>query len=79
MGPRLRTISEACKSAGLQIRTLRYLHERGYLQATWLELGGQRVRVYDDVAVERIGRISALLREGFPPRIAAGKAGPYSV
>ena len=59
--------------AGLQIKTLRYLHARGYVEATWMQVGEYRIRVYSAAAIARLKRIAVYMQAGFPPRVAAAK------
>lgn len=51
-------IGETAAAAGVSTRTLRYYEQRGLLTPSEHSEGGERR--YDDVAVERIGRIREL-------------------
>ena len=70
------TIGEAAKLSGLSPRRLRHLEEYGYLSPAWQDVGsGRKIRIYDEAAVLQLRRIADLMRQGFPPRVAAEKAG----
>lgn len=71
------SISEAAKLSGLSPRRLRHLEEYGYIAPGWQEVGGgRRIRVYDEATIQRLKAMADLIRQGFPPRVAAEKATP---
>jgi DNA-binding transcriptional MerR regulator len=70
------SIGEAARLCGLSPRRLRHLEEYGYMSPGWHDVGGGRkIRVYDEAAISRLQRIADLMKQGFPPRVAAEKAG----
>lgn len=67
------TIGLASRLVGIPVKNLRYLHDRGYVPVTWIEVGDRRVRVYNEATIERLKQIAALIKDGYPPSVAARK------